>query len=73
MGVSQVNYRLNGADIPSLRITVPNGMTGTFTKVGSAFPLSGDLIDVCIIVNSSGTWQFWNLAYEIDIFLPTVV
>jgi len=73
MGVTQVNYRNNGADVASLRITVPNGMTGSFTKKGSSIVLSNDLIDVCIIVNSSGNWQFWNLAYEIDIFLGTTV
>jgi len=73
MGVTQINYRKSGADIPSLRITVPNGMTGSFTKKGSAIVLSGELINTCIIVNSSGTWQFWNLAYEIDIFLGTTV
>ena len=73
MGVSQINYRKSVDDIPSLRITVPNGMTGSFTKKGSAIVLSGELINTCIIVNSSGTWQFWNLAYEIDIFLGTTV
>lgn len=72
-GTQRWVYRRNGSDLSGSQITVPNGMTGVFTKNLSQIVDSGDLIDVCVSSRGGGTTQYWNYNMEIDIFLPLSV
>lgn len=72
-GTQRWVYRVNGADLAGSNITVPNGMTGTFTKNLSSTVDLGDLINICVSSRGGGTTQFWNYSMEIDIFLPLSV
>jgi len=61
---TQVNFRQNGADIPSARITIPNGMTGKFTKSAMASIASQDLINAAIDFQGGGTFD--NYVYTVE-------
>jgi len=58
------DFRRNNADVASIRISVPNGVTGKFTNSGNVAVASQDSIDMAI--NSQGGGTIDNYIYTVE-------